>query len=61
MDQASQGIVNIKSTGIFDYVLLDVRYESEKPVLILKVKEKSSELLRLGLHADDEHGVVGTG
>ena len=60
IDQASQGIVNIKSTGLFDYVLLDVRYENEKPVLVLKVKEKSSELLRLGLHADDEHGVVST-
>lgn len=60
VDQASQGIVNIKSTGLFDYVLLDVRYEKEKPILILKVKEKSSELLRLGLHADDEHGVVST-
>jgi outer membrane protein assembly factor BamA len=58
--KASQGVVNIKSTGLFDYVLLDVRYVDNRPVVIIKVKEKSSELLRLGFHADDEHGVVST-
>ncbi len=60
IDKASQGIVNIKSTGLFDYVLLDVRYSANQPVVFLKVKEKSSELLRLGFHADDEHGLVST-
>ncbi len=60
IERANQGIVNIKSTGLFDYVLLDIRYVGSQPVVILKVKEKSSELLRLGLHADDEHGVVAT-
>lgn len=60
IERANQGIVNIKSTGLFDYVLLDVRYVGTQPVIVLKVKEKSSELLRLGLHADDEHGVVAT-
>jgi len=58
IEDASQGIVNIRSTGLFDYVLLDVRYENDQPILILKVKEKSSELLRMGFHSDDEHGVV---
>lgn len=60
MKQAYQGIVNIKSTGMFDYVLLDVRYENDDPVLVIKVKEKSSELIRFGLHADQEHEFVGT-
>lgn len=60
IDKANQGIANIRSTGLFDYVLLDIRYEGNQPVIILKVKEKSAELLRLGLHADNEHGVVTT-
>ncbi|MBI1806842.1 MAG: patatin-like phospholipase family protein, partial [Ignavibacteria bacterium] len=60
MDKAYQGIVNIKSTGLFDYVLLDVRYTNNQPVIVLKVNEKSSELLRLGFHADDERSVVTT-
>jgi NTE family protein len=58
--RAYQGMVNIKSTGLFEYVLLEVRYRGEEPILTVKVKEKSSELLRLGLHADDEHEFVST-
>jgi outer membrane protein insertion porin family len=57
---ATRGIVNIKSTGLFEYVLLDVRYKENRPTLVLKVKEKSAELLRFGLHADNEHNIVGT-
>ena len=57
---ASQGMVNVKSTGLFEYVLLEVRYRDDEPVLTVKVKEKSSELLRLGLHADNEHEFVST-
>ncbi len=57
---ATQGIVNIRSTGLFDYVLLDVRYEENSPVVVLKVKEKSSELVRFGVRADNEHNIVGT-
>ena len=60
IDQASHGIVNIKSTGLFDYVLLDVRYRGNEPVVVLKVKESSSSVLRLGLHADNEHSLVST-
>jgi len=60
IDKASQGIVNIKSTGLFEYVLVDVQYKDDDPVIVLKVKEKSSELMRIGFHADDEHGIVGT-
>jgi len=60
LDDAYKGLINITSTGLFESVLLDVRYRGETPILVLKVSEKSSELLRLGLHADNEHGLVGT-
>jgi len=60
IDKASEGIVNIKSTGLFDYAFLDVRYENNQPVVILRVKERSSDLVRLGFHADNEHGLVST-
>ncbi len=60
IDKAVQGIINIKSTGLFDYVLIDINYKNNEPVIVLKVKEKSSELMRIGFHADDEHGIVGT-
>ncbi|MBI4811236.1 MAG: hypothetical protein HY800_07340, partial [Ignavibacteriales bacterium] len=60
IDKASQGVVNIKSTGLFEYIFLNVRYENDQPVVILRVKERSSELIRLGFHADEEHGIVST-
>jgi NTE family protein len=58
LDKVREGLVNIASTGLFDYVLVDVRYRNRKPTIILKVKEQPSELLLLGLHGDEEHGLV---
>lgn len=60
LDKVSKGLVNIASTGLFEYVMLDVQYEWDKPVVYLKVKEKSSELLTLGVHARSGRGLVGT-
>ncbi|HLF14547.1 MAG TPA: patatin-like phospholipase family protein, partial [Bacteroidota bacterium] len=56
---AERGLTNIKSTGLFEYVLLDVRYEDDEPVIILRVKEKSSGLARIGFRADETYGFVG--
>ncbi|MDI6767807.1 MAG: patatin-like phospholipase family protein [Bacteroidota bacterium] len=60
IDEVVRGIVNIRSTGLFEYVLLDVRYENNQPIIVIKVKEKSSELIRVGFHSDNEHGIVST-
>ncbi len=60
IEDMSRGIVNIRSTDLFDYVLLDVHYEQGKAVVIIKVKEKSPELMRLALHVDNEHSFVTT-
>ena len=60
INEATQGIINLKSTGLFEYAFLDVRSEKGNPVIVVRVKEKSSELMRIGFHADDEHGIVGT-
>ncbi|HLB00581.1 MAG TPA: patatin-like phospholipase family protein, partial [Bacteroidota bacterium] len=56
---AERGLTNIKSTGLFDYVLLDVRIEQGEPVIVLRVKEKSSELAQIGFRADEAYGFVG--
>ncbi|MBI4547708.1 MAG: BamA/TamA family outer membrane protein [Ignavibacteriae bacterium] len=60
LHDAYQGIVNIRSTGLFEYVLLDIHYERGQPTIILKVNERSSELLRFGFHVDNEHKLVST-
>lgn len=57
--QAQRGIVNISSTGLFEYVLLDIRYEAERPVIVLKVKEKPTNHMRLGVQADNERSLLG--
>jgi len=57
--KAEEGLRNIKSTGLFEYVLLDVQAGEEGPEIILRVKEKSSELAQFGFRADEAYGFVG--
>lgn len=57
--KAQRGLININSTGLFEYVLLDVQNEPAGPVMILKVKERGVNNVRLGLHADNERGLNG--
>lgn len=59
MAKAEEGLRNIRSTGLFDYVLLDIRYEDGDPVVVLRVKERSSELVRIGFRTDETYGFVG--
>ncbi|MEK6571478.1 MAG: patatin-like phospholipase family protein [Bacteroidota bacterium] len=54
LEKANLGVRHIMSTNLFQQVLLNVTYEEERPVLIIKVKEKSSELARFGLRVDNE-------
>ncbi len=60
LDKANAGLTNISSTGLFEYILMDVRYMNQQPTIVLKVKERSAEFLRLGIHADNENDIVGT-
>lgn len=57
--KALRGIVNINSTGLFEYALIDVVYEAEHPVVVLKVEEKSPNSIRIGLRADNERSFQG--
>ncbi len=54
VSEATRGVTNISSTNLFEQVLLNVRYEESKSIVTIKVKEKSSELLRIGVRADNE-------
>jgi len=57
--KALQGIANINSTGLFEYALLDIYYEGTRPVVVLKVEEKSTNNIRIGLRADNERSLLG--
>ena len=54
LQKANQGVTHIMSTNLFQQVLLNVIYEDERPLLVIKVIEKSSELARLGFRVDNE-------
>jgi NTE family protein len=54
LQKANEGVSHIMSTSLFQQVLLSVSYENEKPILSIKVKERSPELARFGLRVDNE-------
>ncbi len=55
--KAIQGLTNLMSTNLFEQILIFVRYENKIPVLVIKVQERSTELLRFGLRADNERNL----
>lgn len=59
IERAKRGITNINSTKIFEYVYLEVTNRQQKPVLTIRISELPSQLIRLGMRADDERRVQG--
>lgn len=60
IDKANQGVTNINSTTLFEYVYLEVSYAQHDPRLTIRIKERPSQLLRLGLRVDDERNLQGS-
>jgi NTE family protein len=54
LPKAIDGVNHIMSTGLFQQVLLSISFEDEKPIVTIIVKERSSELVRLGFRVDNE-------
>ncbi|MER3524081.1 MAG: hypothetical protein C4326_08430 [Ignavibacteria bacterium] len=59
IERAKRGITNLNSTRIFEYVYLEVSSNRQKPVLTIRISELPSQLIRLGMRADDERRVQG--
>ncbi len=59
IDRAKRGLTNLNSTKIFEYVYLEITYNQQKPVLTLRISELPSQLIRLGLRADNERELQG--
>ncbi len=60
IDKSTQGITNISSTTLFEYVYLEVLYTEHEPTLTIRLKERPSQLVRLGVRADDERNLQGS-
>lgn len=56
---AQKGITNISSLGLFEYVLLEIQdNEFGEPAIIVKIKEKITDMIRLGISINNERGFV---
>lgn len=53
-DAARDGLKNITALGLFHQVNLEIEYHSNVPDLIIKVEERSSQLMRFGIRVDNE-------
>lgn len=54
-DLVRQGLINLRSTNLFDNIFLNVHREENKIILIIDVKEKPSMLARFGFKIDNEN------
>src|SRR5690606_33964038 len=50
-----QGLVNLRSTNLFDNIFLNVKRENENLILTIDVKEKPAMLARFGFRLDNEN------
>lgn len=60
IEKAKQGITNLNSTKVFEYVYLEVAFVQQSPVLTIRIAELPSQLIRFGLRADDERKLQAT-
>ncbi len=60
IERANRGVANINGTTLFENVYLEVSYLSHDPVLTIRLQERPSQLIRLGLRADDERNLQGS-
>jgi NTE family protein len=58
--KARRGIANVNSASLFEYVYLEVETGGRATRLTIRLKEKPSQLVRLGVRGDDERQIQGS-
>ena len=53
--EVSEGLTNLRSTNLFDGIILLVKKDGDMNKIILRVNEKTSGLLRVGFRVDNEN------
>lgn len=53
--KVKQGLIDLRSTNLFNDILLTVKRENQKNIVILNVDEKTSSLIRVGFRVDNEN------
>jgi NTE family protein len=59
IDRAKQGLTNLNSSGLFEYVYLEVTHR-QQAMLTIRLRERPSQLVRLGMRADSERKLQGS-
>ncbi len=59
LEQARRGLSQINGTSLFEYVYLEITSLTDEIVLTIRIKERPSQLVRMGLRADDERHLQG--
>jgi NTE family protein len=59
ISKAQSGLANLSSTGLFEYVYLEVSEPGGRPALTIRLRERPSQLMRLGLRVDNERNLQG--
>jgi NTE family protein len=54
---AERAIANLLATNLFEQASVDFRYEGDRTIVVIQVKERHAELLRLGIRIDNERNV----
>jgi NTE family protein len=59
ISKARSGFRNINSGALFDHMYLEVAYAGRENHLVIRLKERPSQLIRLGVRGDNERHVQG--
>ena len=59
IDRANRGLSNIISTNLFEYVYLELSTVNNQTNLTIRLRERPSQLVRLGLRDDNERKLQG--
>ncbi len=59
IDNANRGIANIISTTLFEYVYLEPSTSGKRTTITIRLRERPSQLVRLGLRVDNERHLQG--
>lgn len=54
VSKVAEGIRNLYGTGLFEQVSMAIRKEGDNNILVIKARERSTDLIRLGLVIDSE-------
>ncbi|MBI3585827.1 MAG: BamA/TamA family outer membrane protein [Ignavibacteriales bacterium] len=61
VSKVSEGIANLYGTNLFEQVSVNVEEEGEQGehlIVVIKVKERSTELIRFGMKVDNERNII---